>query len=101
MEVEWDSLERLYAEVGLPPRLPTVAWRASVPVYSDGRQVGYATSGGWSPLLKRYVALAHLESTFARPATPVRLEITVEHHRKQAAARVAKTPFFNPDRKRA
>jgi hypothetical protein len=29
------------------------------------------------------------------------LEITVEHHRKQAAARVAKTPFFNPDRKRA
>jgi aminomethyltransferase len=101
VEVEWDSLERLYAEVGLPPRLPTVAWRASVPVYSDGRQVGYATSGGWSPLLKRYVALAHLESAFARPATPVRLEITVEHHRKQAAARVAKTPFFNPDRKRA
>jgi aminomethyltransferase len=101
VEVEWDSLERLYAAVGLPPRLPTVAWRASVPVYGDGRQVGYATSGGWSPLLKRYVALAHLEATFARPGTRVRLEVTVEHHRKQADARVAKPPFFNPDRKRA
>ena len=100
IEVDWDSLERLYAEVRLPPRLPTVAWRASVPIYADGGQVGYATSGGWSPLLKQYIALAHLESAFARPGTPVRMEITVEHRRKQAAARVAKTPFFNPERKR-
>jgi aminomethyltransferase len=101
IEVDWDSLERLYADVGLPPRLPTVAWRTSVPLFSGGRQVGYATSGGWSPLLKRYIALAHLESAFANPGTPVRMEITVEHHRRQAAARVAKTPFFNPERKRA
>jgi len=101
LAVDWDSLERLYAAVGLPPRLPTVAWRTSVPVYSNGRQVGYATSGGWSPLLKQYVALAHLEAPFAAPGTDVRMEITVEHHRKQAAARVTKLPFFNPDRKRA
>ena len=101
LAVDWDSLERLYAAVGLPPRLPTVAWRTSVPVYSNGRQVGYATSGGWSPLLKQYVALAHLEAPFAAPGTDVRMEITVEHHRKQASARVTKLPFFNPDRKRA
>ena len=48
VEVDWDSLERLYAEVGLPPRLPTTAWRASVPLYVGGLQVGYATSGCWS-----------------------------------------------------
>src|SRR5919202_2084781 len=42
VEVEWDALERLYAEVGLPPRLPSAAWRMSVPVYVDGKQVGYA-----------------------------------------------------------
>jgi hypothetical protein len=29
------------------------------------------------------------------------MEVTVEHRRKQADAVVAKTPFFNPDRKRA
>jgi len=101
LAVDWESLERLYAEVGLPPRLPTQAWRTSVPVYRGGRQVGYATSGGWSPLLKQYIALAHLEGTFSTAGTAVEMEITVEHHRKRAAARVTKLPFFNPDRKRA
>ncbi len=101
LEVAWDDLERLYAEVGLPPRLPGVAWRTSVPVYVGGPQVGYATSGCWSPLLKRYLALAHLEPPYGRIGTAVEMEVTVEHHRKRAAARVVKTPFFNPDRKRA
>ncbi len=103
LTVDWDSLERLYADVGLPPRLPSQAWRTSVPVYEQGgrRQVGYATSGGWSPLLKRYMALAHLETSSAAPGTSVRMEITVEHRRKQATARVTPLPFFNPERKRA
>jgi aminomethyltransferase len=101
IEVEWDSLERLYAEVGLPPRLPSAAWRTSVPVYVDGKQVGYATSGSWSPLLKKYVALAHVAARHAKPGTEVAMEVTVEHHRKRAAAKVAQLPFFNPERKRA
>ena len=101
LEVEWEDLERLYAEAGLPPRLPTTAWRVSVPVYADGRQVGYATSGCWSPLLKRYLALAHVEVAYAEPGTRVAMEVTVEHRRKQAAAHVAATPFFDPERKRA
>ncbi|MGH7607198.1 MAG: aminomethyltransferase family protein [Gemmatimonadales bacterium] len=103
LTVDWDSLERLYAAVGLPPRLPTVAWRTSVPIYHDGagRQVGYATSGGWSPLLKRYLALAHLESAYATPGTRVAMELTVEHHRRRATAHVTPLPFFDPERKRA
>jgi aminomethyltransferase len=101
LEVEWDALERLYAEVGLAPRLPTAAWRASVPLYGGGDQVGYATSGGWSPLLKRYLALAHVRSRWAAPDTQLEMEITVEHRRRRAAARVARKPFFDPERKRA
>jgi aminomethyltransferase len=101
VEVEWDALERLHAEVGLPPRLPAVAWRTSVPVYADGGQVGYATSGCWSPLLKKYIALAHVASRHAELGTALEMEITVEHRRKRAAARAAETPFFNPERKRA
>jgi aminomethyltransferase len=101
IEVEWDSLERLYADVGLPPRLPNAAWRTSVPVYVDGKQVGYATSGSWSPLLKRYIALAHVTARYAKPGTEVAMEVTIEHHRKRAAAKVAQLPFFNPERKRA
>ena len=101
VELEWDSLERLYATMGLAPHLPSTAWRTSVPIYARGEQVGYATSGGWSPLLKKYIALAHLRSAHAQPDTAVEMEITVEHQRKRAAARVVKKPFFNPERKRA
>jgi aminomethyltransferase len=101
IEIEWDSLERLYAEVGLATRLPAAAWRTSVPIYAGAEQAGYATSGGWSPLLKKYIALAHLRSAWAAPGTPLDIEITVEHRRKRAAARVVKKPFFDPERKRA
>jgi len=101
IEIEWSSLERLYAEVGLATKLPAAAWRTSVPIYAGNEQAGYATSGGWSPLLKKYIALAHLHSSWAAPGTALEIEITVEHRRKRAAARVVKKPFFDPDRKRA
>jgi aminomethyltransferase len=101
LETEWDAFERLYAEVGLPPRLPAAAWRTSVPVYVGGDQVGYATSGCWSPLLKKSLALAHVHAQQAHPGTEVDIEVTVEHRRRRARARVVETPFFNPERKRA
>ena len=81
--------------------LPTVAWRTSAPVYRDGKQIGYATSGCWSPLLKKYLALAHVVAPHFHPGAAVELEVTVEHHRKRANAVVRKLPFFDPPRKKA
>lgn len=103
VEVDWEPLEALYGDLGLAPKLPTTAWRTSVPVYEAGsdRQVGYATSGCWSPLLKRYLTLAHLEADAADPARALEMEVSVEHRRKRASAHVRPTPFFNPERKRA
>jgi len=101
IEIEWESLERLYAEVGLATRVPGAAWRTSVPIYAGAEQAGYASSGGWSPLLKKYIALAHLRAAHAAPGTQLEIEITVEHQRKRANARVVKKPFFDPERKRA
>ncbi|HVJ24112.1 MAG TPA: aminomethyltransferase family protein [Burkholderiales bacterium] len=101
IEIEWESLERLYAEAGLATRVPGAAWRTSVPIYAGAEQAGYATSGGWSPLLKKYIALAHLRAAHAAPGTQLEIEITVEHQRKRANARVVKKPFFDPERKRA
>ena len=99
--VDWPSLEALYAGVGLPPQLPTVAWRSSTPMYRDGKQIGYASSGCWSPLLKQYLALAHIRAPHFAIGTPVRIEMTVEHQRLQAAARITKLPFFDPERKKS
>lgn len=101
IELDWSVLERLYAEVGLSTQLPSAAWRMSVPLYSGAEQTGYATSGGWSPLLKKYIALAHVPSPWAAPGTELEMEVTIEHRRKRAPARVVKKPFFDPARKRA
>ncbi len=101
IETQWESLEKAYAEVGLPPRLSAITWRTSVPIYAGDVQIGYASSGCWSPLLKKNIALAHLKAEYAAPGMPVQMEITVEHQRKTAHARVVKTPFYNPERKRA
>jgi aminomethyltransferase len=101
LEVDWDSFERLFAARRLPPQISNVAWRASAPVYREGKQVGYATSGCWSPLLKKSLALAHLTTPHFAPGTPVQLEITVEHRRERADAVVRKLPFYDPERKKA
>lgn len=101
VDVNWEALELLYADVGLPPRLPTTAWRTSVPIYRSARQVGYATSGCWSPILKKFIALAHVQAPHNTPGMSVELEVTVEHRRKRARATLTSLPFFNPPRKRA
>ncbi len=101
LEVDWDSFERLFAAHGLPPQIPNIAWRTSVPVTIGGRQVGYATSGCWSPLLKKSVALTHLRAPHFAPGTRVEIEVTVEHRRERAQAVVRKLPFFDPERKKA
>ncbi|MEP7242507.1 MAG: aminomethyltransferase family protein [Gammaproteobacteria bacterium] len=100
IEVEWDSFEALYQAVGLSPSLPAQAWRASIPIYRSGKQIGYASSGCWSPLLKKYLAMAHIQAPNFAPDTPVEIEVTVEHQRKRANAWVRKLPFFDPERKK-
>jgi aminomethyltransferase len=101
LEIDWPAFETLYESIGLAPRIPAIASRVSVPVYDGGKQVGYATSSCWSPLLKRYIALAHLVGSAAKPGKELEFEITVEHRRKRATARVRKLPFYDPPRKRA
>jgi aminomethyltransferase len=101
LEIDWASFERLFAAHRLPPQVPTVAWRASAPVYADGVQVGYATSGCWSPLLKKLLALAHLRAPHFKPGTRLQIEVTAEHRRERAMATVRALPFFDPERKKS
>ena len=100
LEVEWNGMERLFANVGLPPQIPGMAIRASLPVFVGNVQVGYASTAAWSPLLKKYIALAHLQKPYFAVGTNVRLEVTVEHHRQHAPAKVVKLPFYEPEWKK-
>ncbi|MBN2115570.1 MAG: aminomethyltransferase family protein [Anaerolineales bacterium] len=100
LEVEWEGMERLFKEVGLPPQIPGMAVRESLPVLVGDVQVGYVSTSTWSPLLKKYIALAHLQRPYYEAGTNVRMEITVEHHRQHAAAKVVKLPFYEPEWKK-
>ena len=101
IDIQWTELENHYRKVGLAPGLPGTAWRTSTPLYKGNEQVGYATSGCWSPILKRYIALAHVKSDYAQSGSTLDFELKVEHYRKVTPAIVVKTPFFDPERKRS
>lgn len=102
LDVDWVETETLFGEYGLPPEVCSKAWRDGRPVYDQaGHWVGMATSGAWSPILKRNLALAQVRTPFAREGTKLRFEMTVQYRRHTVTATVVKTPFYNPPRKRA
>jgi aminomethyltransferase len=102
LDIRWEPLEALYEKAGLPPQLPSTAWRSPVPVYSRWRQVvGRATSGCWSPTLKKNIALATLAAPHDQPGSRVEIEVTVDFRRHTVPAVVVKLPFFDPPRKKA
>jgi aminomethyltransferase len=100
LEVDWDGMENIFKQVGLPPQIPGMAVRGSLPIMVGNVQMGYASTSTWSPLLKKYIALAHLQRPYYELGTDVRMEITVEHHRQHAPARVVKLPFYDPEWKK-
>jgi aminomethyltransferase len=101
LEVDLTDFEYLYQQAGLPPQFPTAAWRGAVPLYNDDGQVGHATTGAWSPTLKKYIALATVEKPYIDPGTRVDMEVLIDNIRRRTTATVVKTPFFDPPRKRA
>ena len=101
IDIQWTELEDHYRKVGLAPGLPGAAWRTSTPLYKGNEQVGYATSGCWSPILKRYIALAHVKSDYAQSGSTLDFELKVEPYLTVPPAIIVKTPLFDPERKRS
>jgi glycine cleavage system T protein (aminomethyltransferase) len=101
LDISWEGIEALYSTHGLPPNLSSHASRDAVPVYVGSRQFGQVTSSTWSPLLKKYVAIATLKPEYAALDTEVLVEHTVEFERTSVKATVVRRPFFDPERKRA
>jgi aminomethyltransferase len=102
LDIDWVETENLFGEYGLPPEVCSKAWREGKPVYDQsGHWIGMATSGAWSPILKKNLALAQIKTAHAKEGNKIRFEMTVEYRRHTVTATVTKTPFFNPPRKRS
>jgi aminomethyltransferase len=100
LTLDWPRFERLHAMRGLTPAVPAAAWRTAVPVFSGTKQVGRATSGTWSPILKANIALASVPGALAEPGTQLEIEWTVEARRGRVPAVVTELPFLDLERKR-
>jgi aminomethyltransferase len=92
-------VEELFERAGLAPQAPSQASRVHVPVYKGKTQIGKATSTTWSPVLKKMIALASLDSNAAQLGSQVEMEITIEAVRQNVRAKVVEMPFYNPPQK--
>ncbi|MDH3254386.1 MAG: aminomethyltransferase family protein [Acidobacteriota bacterium] len=102
LDIDWEEVESLFDRYGLPPELPTSAWRDSRPIYdSSGDWIGQASSGVWSPTLKKNFALGQVPREHSQPGEKLLFEVTAEYRRHKVSATVVETPFFNPERKRS
>jgi aminomethyltransferase len=100
LDLDWADLERLYAAQGLSPALSANAWRDEIPIYDFGEQVGRATSGSWSLVLKKNLAMGTVAAASAEIGTELEMEWSVEGVRGSIGAEVVELPFFDPPRKR-
>ncbi|HEY5658074.1 MAG TPA: aminomethyltransferase family protein [Myxococcota bacterium] len=104
LQVDIAELEKAYNHFGMPLHLPYASWGDQLPVYADAgkrQHIGRATSGTWSPVMKRYVIIARVKPQHARLGTRVYFEETIEAQRFSIPATVVKMPFFDPPRKKA
>ncbi|HEY7588584.1 MAG TPA: aminomethyltransferase family protein [Thermoplasmata archaeon] len=101
IEVDWTTASKFFTDLGLPPAPPSEPWSSKVPLFAGIRQVGWGTSGCWSPTLKKYIGIATVRSAFAQTGTPLEIEIEVEWERRRAPARVVERPFYDPPHRKA
>jgi len=103
LELDWAELERLHEAENVPPHLSPTACRIAVPLFdaSGERQIGQVTSTVWSPLLKKYLAIAQVMKPWTSIGTECRVEYTVDFYRADLGCKVVKKPFFDPPRKKS
>ena len=101
IDIDWPTASKFFTDLGLPPTPPSEPWSSKVPIYRGLRQVGWGTSGCWSPTLKKYIGIATVRSECAEPGTKLEIEIEVEWERRQAPAVVVPRPFYDPPHRKA
>jgi len=104
IELDVTYIEKCFREFAMPLHLPEHSWIEATPIYRDEAQndlIGRGTSGMWSPLLKKYIAIARIPPRLAKLGSSFFIEEVIEAKAFSIPATVVKMPFFDPPRKRA
>ena len=64
--------------------------REKYKVFKDGNEIGYVTSGGYSPTLKKTIGLALVKTQYSKVDTEVEIEI----RNKLLKGKIVRTPFY-------
>jgi aminomethyltransferase len=100
--LDWQDYDRHYDDAGLIPPKDHTPIQDEYYIYDEqDRQLGWASSLMYSPILQRHIALARLPLDRAAPGSHVRLEFAVSHRYEYFDAVVAKLPLFDPPRRTA
>ena len=101
LELDLNVFEDAYLDLGYPIEHPLRAWRHVTPLTRKGETIGRATSGTFSPLLKRSIALGFLPVKHAAVGSTVGIEWQIEETRQTIPATVVPLPFLDLPRKRS
>jgi aminomethyltransferase len=100
--LDWRDYDRHFDAAGLIPPKDHTPIEEEYYIYDDDlRQLGYATSLMYSPMLQRHIALARVPLSMTAPGSRVKLELAVSHRYEYFDAHVTRLPLYNPDRRTA
>jgi aminomethyltransferase len=100
--LDWREYDRHFDEAGLIPPKDHTPIEDEYYIYDDDlKQLGYATSLMYSPMLQRHIALARVPLDRLTPGSRVKLELAVSHRYEYFDAHVTRLPLYNPERRTA
>ncbi|HCQ02299.1 MAG TPA: hypothetical protein DIT99_17175 [Candidatus Latescibacteria bacterium] len=100
LEVDWQSYEKMYNDLGMIAPKDHTPIEEAMSVYNDDRVwIGHTTSFMFSTILKKHIAMAKVEPAMAALGTEVLVELIINNRPRAVRAKVVKMPFFNPARK--
>ena len=100
--LDWSDYDRHFDAAGLIPPKDHTPIEEEYYVYDDDlKQLGYATSLMYSPMLQRHIALARVPLALTSPGSRVKVELAVSHRYEYFDAHVTRLPLYNPERRTA
>ena len=93
LELDWRALVSLQLERGTMMDLFPRVSRHPLPVLSNGRGIGLATSVTWGPSVGMLIGFGHIEKEYEPVGTPLAIHWPIGPEKVEIGARVVDLPF--------